>query len=104
MAKASPEEIDRAIELAHLFQATCDRRAFEPGHWPPTGDPFDETEPHDLEAFYEECKRLAPGLMRVAFGYQVLVDNACDPDADTLEWKPGLFEQNSQARSQAERS
>ena len=34
--------------------------------------------------------RKAPCLFRVVFGYQVLVDNCCDPDNDALEWKPEL--------------
>lgn len=29
-------------------------------------------------------------LGRVLYGYRVLVDNACDPNADTLEWKPEI--------------
>ena len=28
--------------------------------------------------------------MRVVFGYEVLVDNVCDPDLDYLEFKPEL--------------
>lgn len=27
---------------------------------------------------------------RVVYGFRVLVDNACDPDKDTLEWKPEI--------------
>ncbi len=51
MAKASQDEMDRALEL----------------------------------------KRLCPGLMRVVFGFQVLVDNVCDPSSETLDWKPELL-------------
>lgn len=29
-------------------------------------------------------------LGRTLYGYRVLVDNACDPNADTLEWKPEI--------------
>jgi|SRR6185369_3301398 len=31
-------------------------------------------------------------LFRVVFGYQVLLDNCCDPDATTLEWRKDLAE------------
>ena len=31
--------------------------------------------------------RNAPPLKRVVFGYQVLVDNCCDPNSTTLEFK-----------------
>ena len=34
--------------------------------------------------------RNAPCLFRVVFGYQVLVDNACDPALDHLDFKPEL--------------
>jgi len=27
---------------------------------------------------------------RVLIGYAVLVDNCCDPNADTLEWRPDI--------------
>lgn len=35
--------------------------------------------------------RQAPPLMRVVYGYRVLVDNCCDPDKDYLDWKPALL-------------
>lgn len=34
--------------------------------------------------------RNAPCLFRVVFGYQVMVDNACDPTSDTLAFKPEI--------------
>lgn len=34
--------------------------------------------------------RKAPPLSRTVFGYSVLIDNCCDPDADTLQWKPEI--------------
>ena len=90
MAKASQEEIDRAIELTHFLQSICDVRNFETPRWPKTDEWFDPESTDDLKRFYNEVQRLCPGLMRVTYGFQVLVDNACDPDADTLEWKPGI--------------
>lgn len=32
----------------------------------------------------------SPPFFRIVFGYQVLVDNCCDPAADTLEFKPEI--------------
>lgn len=90
MAKASQEEIDRAIELTHYLQATADVRNYETPYFPDTDEPFDDEDPKDLRKFYDEVRRLCPGLMRVTFGFQVLVDNACDPNEDTLTWKPGI--------------
>jgi len=32
-----------------------------------------------------------PAWERVVFGYDTLVRNACDPDKDYLDWKPGII-------------
>jgi len=37
----------------------------------------------------EKSVDVPPPFMRVVFGYETLVNNCCDPSADTLEWKPG---------------
>lgn len=31
-----------------------------------------------------------PAWERTVFGYEVLVDNCCDPDKSYLDWKPEL--------------
>ena len=38
----------------------------------------------------EQFENIEGGMFRVVFGYQVLVDNACDPDSDVLEFKPEI--------------
>lgn len=94
MAKASQQEIDNAIQLANLTDAACNPRHFEQPHFPngeADNTPFDEDCIEDLQEFYRRVKSLSKGLMRVAFGYQVLVDNACDPDKDVLTWKQGVI-------------
>lgn len=91
MAKASPSEIDSAIELGLLFQATVDRRRFSTPEI--DGVLYDEDDEEYTRKFYEKCKELAPGLMRVVFGYQVLVDNCCDKSADHLRWHPEIMAQ-----------
>lgn len=91
MAKASPEEVDGAVQLARLLEFTCCPRNFEMPAFPDTdedeGAPFDPESKDDLRKLYEELKRLSPGLMRVVFGYHTLLEACCDPEADTLEWK-----------------
>jgi hypothetical protein len=37
--------------------------------------------------FHARCGR---HFRRVLFGYETLVDNACDPELDYLEWKPEI--------------
>ena len=34
--------------------------------------------------------QLVGALNRVLYGYQMLLENCCDPEADTLEWKPEI--------------
>ncbi|MCK4793049.1 MAG: hypothetical protein KAV87_55480 [Desulfobacteraceae bacterium] len=88
MAIASPKEIDRSFDLARLFEETVDRR----WHCLPNidGNDYNEDEEVYLRKFYEKCKELSPGLMRVVFGYQVLLDNCCDKTADHLTLHPGM--------------
>lgn len=95
MAKASEKEINDAIELAQLTDACCNVRSFCDPMFPGENesDPvkgFDKENPVDLRKFYDHVSKLSSGLMRVAFGYGVLVDNVCDPAMDILELKPGL--------------
>ena len=100
MAKASPEEIENALNLAELLRELCDPRNFEMPRWPDSdgdihgkaGEVFDEDDTDDLRLFYEAVKALAPGAMRVAFGYQVLVDNLCDSEKEYLDLKPEIQE------------
>jgi hypothetical protein len=72
MAKASKEEWEKVMRWVHdldeeLKYPTKDDK--ELGDW---------------------LRKTAPNLFRVVFGYQVLVDNACDPNADALEFKPEI--------------
>jgi len=40
----------------------------------------------------ENRDEAVPQWRRVVFGFRVVVDNACDPDKDTLEFKPEIGE------------
>lgn len=86
--------MDRAIKLVHLLGATIDTRPFDHPQFPDTdeeeGAEFDEDDRDDLKKLVAQIRELCPGLMRVVFGFHVLVDNCCDPAADTLAWKPEL--------------
>lgn len=101
MAKASQDEIDRMIKLAHFLEATASERPHDIPYFPDNDEWewFDEENKEHLRRFYDRVKELCPGMMRVTFGFQVLVDNCCDPDADTLEWKPELLKLMEQGKS-----
>jgi hypothetical protein len=94
MAKAKASTIDNAIKLAQLTDSVCNCRSYEYPEFPPESDDqlpenFDVDSAADLRKFYDRVSKLSTGLMLVAFGYGVLVDNCCDPTKDTLEHKPG---------------
>lgn len=88
MAIASPKEIDGSFDLARLFKETVDRRLWSSPEI--DGKEYDEDDQEYLQKFYEKCKELSPGLMRVVFGYQVLLDNCCDKTADHLTFRPDI--------------
>jgi hypothetical protein len=74
MAKASKEEWEAVMQFANQIEDYIKYRF--------TSDTSDE----DIL----KLVRNAPCLLRVVFGYQVLVDNACDPALDHLDFKPEL--------------
>lgn len=50
-----------------------------------------DAEPTDVfEWLHRQWEQVGPVWRRVLFAGQVAIDNACDPNADTLEWKPEI--------------
>lgn len=107
MAKASEDDFQKTIEFLQFIDewmeyGTCTEKS--------DGDDDDDHEPVKLteEQFVERLRKMwggrfrPPGVdcswSRVVHGAKVLIDNVCDPDADTLEWKPEL-----RAKLQAEK-
>lgn len=83
MAKASKEEWEKVMKFATELTDEIDCPSMsneELGRW----------------------VRKSPPLFRIVFGYEVLVNNCCDPKLDTLEWKPeiaDLMEKNEASKS-----
>jgi hypothetical protein len=88
MAKADPAGIKLVNEFVHDLESAVERGEY------PSGDierPEKDASDERLGRFVREFWRRQRGdLFRVTFGYQVLVDNCCDPNATTLEWKPEI--------------
>lgn len=94
MAKASKDDIDRCCKFFQFVE-----EFMEYGTHTPQNDEYEE-ESIDLtdEAFVERLRTMWGGRFRpngvdcawsrVVFGCDILIDNVCDPNADTLEWKP----------------
>ena len=70
MAKADVTEWEKAMKFANELD-----------------DRIQNSNNADLGAWVRKSN---PYLVRVVYGFRVLVDNACDPKADTLEWKPEI--------------
>lgn len=59
----------------------------------PGGDPDNDGQPEPDQVFEWLCDQwdeIGPLWRRVLFAGQVAIDNACDPNAKTLEWKPEI--------------
>ncbi|TWU15051.1 hypothetical protein [Allorhodopirellula heiligendammensis] len=96
MARASKDDLDRMIAFMQFIEEFMDY-----GTHTPQNDEYEE-ESIELtdEGFAERLRELWGrrfghhgvdiAWSRVVFGCGVLIDNVCDPNADTLEWKPEL--------------
>ena len=98
MAKASKDDLLRVRQFMEL----CDEW-FEHGTHTPENDETEEesielTEEEFVEKlremwgrrFQQSVSGVGSSWFRVIWGCDVLIDCVCDPDADTLEWKPEL--------------
>lgn len=90
IAKASPADIERAIGLLQLLEATIPSNPWRSAFFPEDEAPLDDDNKADLRRFYDECSKLSAGLGRIIWGYQVLLDNCCDPNSTVLDWKPEI--------------
>mgnify|MGYP000890696501 CR=1 FL=1 len=89
MAKASKEDIDRCVKFFQLIEEFMDHGTHTPEHF--EEDSIELTD----EDFVQRLRELWGGSdrplavdsswRRVVFGCDVLINNVCDPDADTLE-------------------
>lgn len=94
MAKASKEDIQRCVKFFQFIEEFMDH-----GTHTPENDEFEE-DSIDLsdDVFVHMLRTLWGGRQRpsgvdvawsrVVYGCDILIDNVCDPEADTLEWKP----------------
>ena len=92
MAKASKDDIKRVAALFNLLEEVLECGTY-------TADQESEPVPVtliDLTAMLQRQWEARPGVAsawrRVVFGCDMLIDNCCDPDSDTLEWRPEVAE------------
>lgn len=96
MAKGSNADVDAVTAFMLWLEEFC-----EYGTDAENQDDNDEdrkiSDEQAMERIKEEFSRWSPrrhtaagSWRRVVMGFQILRDNVCDPDADTLEWNPEL--------------
>ena len=91
MAKASADDLRQVNEFLQMIEEFVEYGTYTAGE-------DDEPEPIDDSQFIELIRDkwgiYRPGVshswFRVVFGCQILIDNCCDPDADTLEFRPDI--------------
>lgn len=96
MAKATKDDIQKTIAFFQFIDEFMEYGTHTPFNEEVEEDSIDLTD----EEFVERLRALWGGRFkpagvdcswsRVVFGCEMLIENVCDPNADTLEWKPEL--------------
>lgn len=94
MAKADADDFEKVIAFFRFIEEFME----DGTHTPENDDEEEDSIELDDETFVEMLRKMWGGRFkpagvdcswcRVVFGAQILIDNVCDPSADTLEWKP----------------
>jgi len=94
MAKADKEDIDGVTDFFLMLEEVIEYGTFT------RPNPDEEEISEDVDdkriveliraAWGERGPGVGPSWRRVVMGCAVLIDNCCDPDADTLEWRPDV--------------
>lgn len=92
MAKATPEDISIVREFFQMLEEILDYETYTP-----LNDKGEYEEPVEVltteklgELVLGKLSEVTRSWSRVVYGCQTLIDNCCDPDADTLEWRPDI--------------
>lgn len=91
MAKASADDLRRVREFFEMLEEACEHGTY-------TADEEAEPQKMSFRMLEDLMQNLwnegGPGVgtswRRVVHGCQMLIDNCCDPDADTLEFRPDI--------------
>ena len=83
MARASNEEIEATMDLAANLESLISYGCLSDGD-----ESVDNLDEEIAKLVRNHLRRWS--LQRIVFGYQVLVDNCCDPDESALEWRKDI--------------
>lgn len=94
VAKADKEDIVRIMDFFLMLEEVIEYGTYT------RPNPEEEETSEDVDeeriveliraAWGERGPGVGPSWRRVVMGCAVLIDNCCDPDADTLEWRPDV--------------
>ena len=92
MAKASADDIERVRKFFLMIEEVLEYSTYTPDD----GDKEEVGDEQLCDLIREHWRLRGPGVgaswRRLVFGIQMLIDNCCDPDAKTLQWRPDLLE------------
>ena len=87
MAKASKDDLDRVQKFFELIEEVVEWGTYAP-------DSETETKQVDDEQLVDLIRKqwglVGPSWRRVVYSADILIRSCCDPDSDTLEWRPDL--------------
>jgi hypothetical protein len=89
MAKPKAGEFEAVVGFMQLLESIIEQREVPGGDGEPTPVEFDEDA---LAAIEKAWEKVSACYCRVLFAGQTAIENACDPDADALEFKPEIKE------------
>ena len=90
MAKASPDDFKTMSEFFQLLEEWIVEGTI-------TTDCGGENEqtreidgPEVSERIKDAWKKIGPAWPRIVWGCEMLIGHCCDPDSDTLDWRPDI--------------
>lgn len=94
MAKADAQDVDSVREFFQMLEEVLEYGTYTPPNDEHEEESIDVDDETLMSMIRERWGIRGPGVgaswRRVVMGYAVLVGNCCDPDADTLEWRPDI--------------
>lgn len=89
MAKASRDDIERLTTFFLMLEEALEYGTYTPPNQETEFERIDDERILELirEAWGQYGPGVGPSWRRVVMGCGILIDNCCDPEADTLEWR-----------------
>lgn len=92
MARATKKDFDAVWALKDIIESLTEYQRLPPPDEDTEGEeiPWDDVPQKLGELVSEWWEEHSPSWFRVVFGGQTMIDNACDPNLDYLDFKPEI--------------